>query len=30
MQLIGYPDFERHKKAHEQFRKVIMDLLPGL
>ncbi len=28
MQAIGYPEFERHKKAHENFRKVILDLLP--
>ncbi len=28
MEAIGYPEFERHKKAHEMFRKVILDLLP--
>ncbi len=30
MQAIGYPEFERHKKAHENFRKVILDLLSNV
>ncbi len=28
MEAIGYPDFERHKKAHEGFRRIVFDLLP--
>ncbi|WPM31843.1 bacteriohemerythrin [Hydrogenobacter sp. T-2] len=28
MEAIGYPEFERHKKAHDMFKKVILDLLP--
>ncbi len=30
LQSIGYPEFERHKRAHENFRKVIQDLFPAL
>ncbi|WP_340695348.1 hemerythrin domain-containing protein [Hydrogenobacter thermophilus] len=27
METIGYPELERHKKAHENFRKVVFDLV---